>query len=175
MRSMESYRLLLLVGILSVSFFSLNTFAMLPTVLVSNQSQLLQSALATFPGENGKIAFTRITTDSNYDIYMMNSDGSGQTNIINNALLERSPVWSPDGTKIAFSAFEYIGGVYTDDDIYVMNADGSGVTRLTDHPSSDFAPDWSPDGTKIIFTSERENTAFSGNEIYVINADGSGR
>ena len=53
MRNIVSYRLLLLVGMLSVSIFSLNTFVMLPTAVVSNQpQQLLQSAFATLAEED---------------------------------------------------------------------------------------------------------------------------
>lgn len=34
----------------------------------------------------------------------MNADGSGQTNLTNNAATDSSPAWSPDGTQIAFAA-----------------------------------------------------------------------
>ncbi len=61
------------------------------------------------------------------DIFVMNSDGSGLTNISNNAFIENLPSWSPDGTQIAFASNrEGPAG-----DIYVMDADGSNVTRLT--------------------------------------------
>jgi Tol biopolymer transport system component len=54
---------------------------------------------------------------------------------------EFDPVFSPDGTKIAFVAFEIgVGNL----DLWVMNADGTGATRLTDDPAPDLSPDWQP-------------------------------
>ena len=47
------------------------------------------------------------------------------------------PVWSPDGTAIAFSS-DREGGA----DLYVMEADGTGVTRLTDAEGTDTQPSW---------------------------------
>ncbi len=85
--------------------------------------------------------------DGNYEIYVMNADGSGQTNLTNNPAFDFAPDWSPDGTKIAFHS-ERDSFL---DAIYVMNADGSDQTKLTNHPSNNFDPAWSPDGSKIAF------------------------
>ena len=121
------------------------------------------TAAASFPGANGKIAF-QTNRDGNYEVYSMNPDGSGQTNLTNNASVDGNPTWSPDGTKIAFASDR--DGNY---EVYVMNADGSGQTRLTNNASFDYEPTWSPDGTKIAFTSDRDPDG----EIFVMNADGS--
>jgi Tol biopolymer transport system component len=136
-------------------FIAISTIcAMLLSSSFGTQSN--QSAWAgTFPGENGKIAFARTVEDS-WEIFVMNADGTGQTQLTNNPGLDGSPDWSPDGTKIAFSNFN--------GEIYVMNADGTGQTRLTDNGGG---PSWSPDGTKIAFGRE--------GEIYVMNADGTGQ
>lgn len=75
------------------------------------------------------------------------------------------PVWSPDGTKIAFVSYRYGDGA-----IYIMNADGSNLTRLTNYASYD--PLWSPDGTKIVFRTYDTRGSSIG-EIYVMDADGS--
>jgi TolB protein len=73
------------------------------------------------------------------EIYVMNADGSGETNLTNNPGNESYPAWSPDGKLIAFVSDR--DGKY---EIYVMNPDGSGLTNLTDNPEHDWAPDWSP-------------------------------
>ena len=52
-------------------------------------------------GVNGKIAF-QSDRDGNFEIYVMNADGSGQTRLTNNNAEDWEPNWSPDGTKIVF-------------------------------------------------------------------------
>jgi Tol biopolymer transport system component len=76
-----------------------------------------------------------------------------------------APVWSPQGSSIAFTAFR--GG--HPGEIYVMRQDGTGQRNLTKDPAYDDLAAWSPDATKIAFTSNRDGN----DEIYVMNADGS--
>ena len=111
-----------------------------------------------------RIAFNSIR-DGNWEIYVMNVDGSGQARLTNNSTNDFDPAWSPDGTRIAF--YSYRDGNW---DIYVMNADGTGQVRLTNNAAGDVSPAWSPDGTRIAFNSDRDGN----DEIYVMNADGSG-
>jgi Tol biopolymer transport system component len=113
------------------------------------------------PRENGKIAFMS-TRDGNWEIYVMNADGTNPTRLTNNDDLDQDPDWSPDGEKIVF-----ISDRDGNTEIYVMNADGTGQTRLTNTRSFELAPVWSPDGTKIAFIRD--------NNIIVMNADGTGQ
>ena len=91
-------------------------------------------------------------------------DGSGEKQLTNNSAFDGDPVWSHDGSKIAFTS-DRDGNR----EIYVMNADGSGQKRLTTNPGIDENPSWSPDGTEIAFDSNRDGNL----EIYAMNADGS--
>jgi len=148
-------KLRLVVSFATLLLFSLTSFTSPP------------AGHATFPGANGKIAFTT-NRDGNTEIYVMNADGSDQTNLTNNPANDANAAWSADGAKIAFTRNSDHPNCCRDD-IYVMNADGSGQTGLTTGPGSHFRPTWSPDGTKIAFDTGRDG------EIYVMNADGSGQ
>lgn len=117
------------------------------------------------PEPSGKIAFAS-DLDGDYEIYVMNPDGGGQTRLTDNSGEDIDPSWSPDGTRLAF-----VSARDGNTEIYVMNADGSNQTRLTTDPADDLAPVWSPDGVRIAFASGRNGN----DEIYVMNADGSGQ
>jgi Tol biopolymer transport system component/predicted Ser/Thr protein kinase len=118
---------------------------------------------ATPASSSGRIVFTS-KRDGNEEIYLMNGDGSGQTNLTINPASDAAPVWSPDGSEIAF-----VSNRDGDWEIYVMNADGSQQTRLTNDPGPDSQLAWSPDGSEIAFVSGRDGN----HEIYTMNADGS--
>ncbi|MFC1574262.1 DUF5050 domain-containing protein, partial [Candidatus Latescibacterota bacterium] len=109
------------------------------------------------------IAFVS-TRDGNYEIYVMNSDGTNLTRLTNNPSDDLAPSWSPDGSKITFSSKR--DGNY---EIYIMNADGTNQTRLTNNSVFDEDPSWSPDGSKITFSSKRDGSE----EIFIMDADGS--
>jgi TolB protein len=117
--------------------------------------------------DGSKIAFES-NRDGNKEIYVMNADGTGQTNLTNHpALHDTDPSWSPDGTKIAFSS----NRDGDNSELYVMNADGTGQTRLTDSTAHEGSPSWSPDGSKLAYAS----TANGINDIWTMNADGTGQ
>lgn len=111
----------------------------------------------------GRIAF-HSDRGGDFDIYVMNADGSGVTQLTNNTYPEFDPIFSPDGKRIAFGRYDG-----ADFEVVVINADGSGVSQLTDNGANDFPAAWSPDGTRIVFNSDRTGH----NEIFVMNADGS--
>jgi Tol biopolymer transport system component len=75
-----------------------------------------------------------------YDVYIINADGSGLTALTNNPAADVNPDWSPDGTKIVFSS-DRDGG---DSDIYTMDADGSDITQVTNTRVDAYEPDWQP-------------------------------
>jgi uncharacterized repeat protein (TIGR01451 family) len=104
-------------------------------------------------------------------IYVMNADGSNQQKVFANSpsglVTESQPVWSPDGTKLAFIGQASVNGL-SKVDVYLVNVDGTGLVRLTNVGNIPLATTlaWSPDGSKIAFTSSRD--------IQTIAADGTG-
>jgi TolB protein len=111
----------------------------------------------------GRLAFAS-KRDGNWDIYLMDADGSNVRRLTNDAAHDRYPAWSPDGKQIAF--YSERGG---NAKIYVMNADGSNQHPLTTGSTRDREPAWSPDGKYIAYSSQRGGEGL----IYVMNADGS--
>jgi Tol biopolymer transport system component len=75
-----------------------------------------------------------------------------------------SPVWSPDGGRIAFTS------IGSRSDLRVVNADGTGQRQLTSGPGNSLSPRWSPDGKSIAFERLRGQSS----EVYVVRADGTG-
>jgi Tol biopolymer transport system component len=69
----------------------------------------------------------------NYDIFAVNADGSGLIDLTPTTdITENYPIWSPDGSKLAFGASDVLSGVNAGTyDLYTMNPDGTGVDRLT--------------------------------------------
>ena len=110
-----------------------------------------------------RIAFSS-NRDGNYEIYVMNADGSGITRLTYHTADDWFPSWSPDGRRIVFVSNR--DGNY---EVYVMNADGSSPTRLTNDSVDEWRPFWSPDGKRIVFAHGGDGIA----EVYAMNADGS--
>ena len=115
-----------------------------------------------------KIAF-HSNRDGNWDVYVMNDDGSHQQRLTFNEAVDLGPVWSPNGQQITFSSNR--DGNW---EVYVMNDDGTDKRKLTNHPRVDVEPSWSPDGSQIVFISTRNSVkADEFFDLYVIDADGS--
>jgi TolB protein len=111
------------------------------------------------------------------DIYVVNTDGTGLTNLTNDPEGDGWPAWSPDGSKIAF-LLNLPSGFHLNREIYIMNPDGTGQINLTNDPLKDnFLHTWSPDSSKIAYLSRSPcfYPCLSPFEIFVLNADGTGQ
>ncbi len=133
-----------------------------PTRLTADPAADVQPRISP---DVSRIVFTS-RRSGNYDLWLMNVDGSGLRQLTNDPATDSAPTWSPDGTRIAFASGR--GG---NTDVYVMNADGSGVTRLTTNTDYDGEPAWSPDGTQIAFISRR-SAGGADYFLYTMNAQG---
>jgi len=111
-----------------------------------------------------RIAFTMsedaMQANANWDVYVVNIDGSQLTRLTDNAARDGLIGWSPDGRRMLFWS-ERDGGKQN---IYIMDVDGSRQTRLTDGGFDQWAS-WSPDGKRIALASGRDR------QLYVMNPD----
>jgi Tol biopolymer transport system component len=132
------------------------------TVVIAVAAGALAATGSAGPISNGpslnKIAFFSFDQrDNGLDVMLVNTDGSGGTNITHDGTAKRNvdPNWSSNGVKVAFTRYNASGGA----DIMVVNANGKGLVNLTG-PSltnrvQNIHPTWSPDGS-IVFASNRD-------------------
>lgn len=118
-------------------------------------------------GGGGKIAYSS-NRDGHVQIYLMNTDGSGQARLTSDDGNDDNPRWSPNGAQILFQS-DRDDPATGANDIYVMNSTGGAQVRLTTDANDDSAPSWSPDASKVVFQSLRNGQYY---QIYSMNADG---
>ncbi|MFL5241002.1 MAG: PDZ domain-containing protein [Gemmataceae bacterium] len=88
------------------------------------------------------------------DLWSVHRQGGDATRLTSGAGIETDPVFSPDGTQLAFTG-EYEGNL----DVYVMPAGGGLPRRLTYHPGADQVVGWTPDGKNVLFRSTRNSSS----------------
>lgn len=86
------------------------------------------------------------------DLWVANPDGNYPRRLTVSEGSESNPVFSPDGSMIAFTG-QYDGNT----DVFIVPAAGGVPRRLTWHPGADLVRDFSPDGKKILFASQRNS------------------
>ncbi len=92
-----------------------------------------------------KIAFTS-NRDGNWEIYIMNPDGSQPINLTKHPAIDFDPAWSPTGEQILFNSDRK-----GERDLYLMNADGKNVRKVFTKSADRRYPTWSPDGKQIAY------------------------
>jgi Tol biopolymer transport system component len=114
---------------------------------------------------DGRIVFTEGYKDSSdWDIYIVNADGSNRTTWLNETNCDVQPTWSPDGNWIAFLRitndtngngridFEDAGNVW------VGRASGGGLRQITSGAWA-VTPAWSPDSQWIAYAQVRDTNS----------------
>lgn len=93
-------------------------------------TQLPPSVTTLYPSPNGSRYAMALEVEGQTDIFVINADGSGLTNLTRHPANDESPVWSPDGRYIAFVSNR--GEVSELRQLYVMRMDGSDVRLVSD-------------------------------------------
>ena len=101
------------------------------------------------------------------DLWLVGRSGGDATRLTSGVGLETHPVFSPDGTQIAFAG-EYEGNL----DVYVVPTAGGVPRRLTHHPAPDLPVGWTPDGKAVLFRSTRQQHAARVVRLYTVPASG---
>jgi len=102
--------------------------------------------------------------DNFVDIYLMHADNNDQTVRLTYSAGSYAPTWSPDGSQIAFYAYDEKS---RDNAIYLLNVEcvlrGENCTPKPTFLIPGDDPDWSPDGRKMVYRDASKN------EIYVVD------
>ncbi len=113
------------------------------------------------------IAFQR-----DWQVWVMNADGSGQRQLTKGPHKSGFPTWSPDGKLIAFHSNRRSGLDVSKGgnwDLWLMDKDGELAKLIAGDKGNEEFPYWSPDGQKLSFHYRRMGP---GHEVYVIDLDG---
>jgi len=116
---------------------------------------------------NPAVSAERIAFIYAEDLWTADLDGSNPRRITIDEGVERNPVFSPDGSLIAFTA-EYDGNL----DVFVVPAGGGVPKRLTWHPGWDMVQDFTPDGQSVVFTSGRLTHTNRHAKLYTVSIEG---
>ncbi len=112
---------------------------------------------------DGSLVAYATNRDGNFEIYVVDADGTNRRRITSTVANETEPTWTPDGNRIVYQS-DASGTAQ----IGIMQVDGSGQRSLTDGRAN-MEPAVSPDGTRIAFSSIRDGNY----EIYIMDLDGS--
>jgi len=110
------------------------------------REELLETAWSP---DGKRLAFLAPGTKLNDDIFVINADGTGETNITHSIEDEYGPSWSPEGTRLAFSRVA-LGSSTLGTGVFVVNADGTHLVQVVTGATGVTNPFWSPDGSRIL-------------------------
>ena len=139
----------------------------------SKQTRVLLKAeiadiMPVFSPDGSWIAFQN-RVEGNTEVCLIKPDGSGLTNLTNNAARDGSPAFSPDGKQIVFASSR--DGNNALFQLYVMNADGGNPHQIYQSNGMSVSPVWSPDGGKIVFANDKEDGRTGNFEIFSIGLE----
>ena len=117
------------------------------------------------------VAFLRDTGgNEHFDIWLVDRNGERERNLTNESTVtHRDIAWSPDGTKLAYTA--NAAGTEKGFAVHIVDATTGVKRRVTDGAHDDSQPRWSPDGAQLLFWSRREPTRANA-DLFVVPVSG---
>ena len=119
-------------------------------------------------GEKGvfstRVAYV-VKSGGQFKLQIADADGQGAATALTSREPIISPVWSPDGSRLAYVSFEKKKPV-----IYVHSLASGQRQVVANFKGSNSAPAWSPDGRRLAVVLSKDGNS----QIYVVNADGTG-
>lgn len=138
-------------------FLSLVTSIVIATLTIQ-----CNSSTSTPLRHRNQLAFISVC-DGNAEVYTINADGTGLRRLTHSPLGDSSPLWAPDGSKIAF-----VYGRHRDGNVFVMNANGTNQRQITFNASAFYLLSFTEE-EKILFTSyDQENDVY---RLRIANTD----
>lgn len=122
------------------------------------------------PG-GSQIAFVS-NREGNFELYVMNADGSDERRLTHSSEDEMTPRWSPDGTTIVYVLVTTLDSGLQEKRLYLVSVLGENMQQISNDSGNDYAPDWSPDGRYLVFTRDKERFELGGsryrdNSVYL--------
>lgn len=135
----------------------------LVTVLLAATSLSAQETLLL---RNPSISAEHIAFVYGGDIWLADRDGSNPKRLTINPGVELNPVFSPDGSQVAFTG-NYDGNT----DVYTLSIQGGEPRRLTYHPGADVVRGWLSN-SEVYFTSTRDYQYALSPRLHKVKTDG---
>lgn len=150
--------------------FKASTIARVSLAVVALAIVSATPAAATFPGQNGRIAYARFDPAiEDFALFTSNPNGSHVTRLSPGAGV--NPDWSADSDRLAYDFWDGTGV-----QIVTIGPDGGNLVQLTSGPAVHENASWSPDGKTIVYG---QSPPFGDQDpfftsIYIMNSDGTG-
>lgn len=133
-------------------------------VRISTAQVPIQFARYPTPSPDGK----QLAFNWQGDLWVVGIEGGTATRLTLHEAYDYAPIWSPDGTKLAFTSDRF-----GNDDVFVLDLKNGQVQRLTYWSGRDRAVGWTPDGQAVLMESARDWETYGfGTTLYVARLSG---
>ena len=117
------------------------------------------------PSPDGSRILFQSNRGLDFDVYVMNADGSDVRNVTASPGDDRFPAWTPDGQRVIWTRFDDATLSF---DLWTKSVDGGTAAAIVATGFNELSPSVSPDGREVAFQSDREPPA----RVYIVPITG---